>query len=49
MGPFSLPPGECCPGPFWARATVLCILLYVYVGGLSPSAGVCVGSWVVTS
>ena len=33
------------PGP---EATLLCILLCVYVGGLSPSAGVCMGGWVVT-
>lgn len=47
-GLFSPPPGECCLGPSPARATLLCISLCVYVGGLSPSAGVCVGSWVVT-
>lgn len=49
MGPSSPPPGECRPGPSWARGhSAVHIALCICGGGLSPSAGFCMGIWVVT-
>lgn len=48
MGLSSPPPGECCPGLSGPGATLLCILLCVYVGGLVSVSGVCVDTWAVT-